>query len=225
MKMPTLKSPIKTVLFDLDGTLLDTAADLGMALNDILLQRNLIPLEQTVIRSVAGRGCKGLLKLGLDMDDTHPDYADHCVTLLANYEKYLLQNTAFFPGIEDVLLHLEKKNIPWGIVTNKPQRFTTKILQHLQLDHRAAIVVSGDTLAHSKPHPAPILHACSHIGIIPAECLYIGDAEVDIIASRAAGTSSLVALYGYIEKSENPQLWQADGFIQHPAEIPAWLSS
>jgi 2-phosphoglycolate phosphatase len=218
MKMPALKSAIKTVLFDLDGTLLDTAADLGLALNAILLQRKLAPLDHEAIRASAGRGCKGLLKLGLDMEDTHPEYAQHCVELLANYEKYLLQNTQLFPGMENVLLRLDEKNIPWGIVTNKPQRFTTRILQHLNLARRAACVVSGDTLAYCKPHPEPILHACS------TESLYIGDSEVDIIASRAAGTRALVALYGYILENENPQLWQADGYIQHPAEILSWLS-
>jgi 2-phosphoglycolate phosphatase len=214
---------IKSVLFDLDGTLLDTAADLGQALNDTLVKRQLEPLHLSKIRNNAGRGCRGLLKLGLDMENTHPEYAALCIELLDNYQRHMLTSTQLFPGMDAVLHHLEDNNIPWGIVTNKPHRFTQELIRHLKLETRAACVISGDTLAHSKPHPAPILHACQQIGLTAAHCLYVGDSEIDIIASRAAGSPSLVALYGYIIETENPETWNADGYIHHPHEILTWL--
>jgi HAD superfamily hydrolase (TIGR01549 family) len=193
---------IKAILFDLDGTLLDTASDLGHALNHVLSTRNVSPLDLELIRPAAGRGCKGLLKLGLNIDETHADYSELCKTLQ----------------------HLEKIKMPCGIVTNKPDLYTQKLIAALQLQHRAACIVSGDTLKTNKPHPESILHGIKLLGMQPAECLYVGDSEIDIIASRAAGSPVLAALYGYIPSEETPARWQADGYIKHPREIIEWLA-
>jgi len=207
------------VLFDLDGTLLDTAPDLALALNQLLKAHDRPSLNLTAIRPEAGHGCKGLLKLGLQLDEQHPDYPLRCDEFLHFYERCCLENTRLFVGMDEVLTHLEKNDIPWGIVTNKPARFTTLLLDHLRLAERAACVISGDSLPNSKPHPEPIWHACRLLAKSPSECLYVGDAETDVQASKAAGTFSLAALYGYIPLDEDPYGWQADGYIQRPGEI------
>ena len=214
---------IKAVLFDLDGTLLDTANDLGLALNHLLQEEQLpvIPLE--IIRPAAGSGCKGLLKLGMNMDPDHPQYPEFSQRLLDLYQQHLVQTTNFFPGIENLLAFLEKKMIPWGIVTNKPAKYTDQLVSHLGLNERAGCVISGDTLAQRKPHPLPILHACQLLQHSPENCLYIGDSEIDIQACKAAGTPSLAALYGYIPANDNPLNWGADGYIQHPDELMQWI--
>lgn len=216
-------TPIKAVLFDLDGTLLDTADDLGHALNHVLATKGLAPLPLTQIRPAAGYGCKGLLKLGLNIEHTDTNYSSLSEILLQHYHDHLFDNTRLFAGMEQVLTHLEKMNMPWGIVTNKPVRFTSRLVEKLQLHQRAACVISGDTLKNAKPHPEPLLHACELLGQNPKETLYIGDSEVDVIASKAAGASSLVALYGYIPAHVNPQSWKADGYIQQPQEILNWI--
>ncbi|MDR3477501.1 MAG: phosphoglycolate phosphatase [Gammaproteobacteria bacterium] len=218
------KQIAKGILFDLDGTLLDTAVDLSQALNRILQARGLAPLSLPVIRPSVGRGCKGLLKLGLNMDEDHPEYLGLCDELLGYYEEHMFDTTQLFPGMESILTHLENTGIPWGIVTNKPGRFTAELLKRLKLNDRANCVISGDTLANRKPHPEPVLRACELLNQKPGECLYVGDAEIDIIASKAAGTPVVVAMYGYIASDEDPKTWNADGYIHHPAEIMEWLS-
>lgn len=214
---------IKAVLFDLDGTLLDTAEDLGRALNSFLSTRKEPPLSISQIRPMAGSGCKGLLKLGLDMDEHHPDYRSSCEELLALYQHHLFDTTQLFPGMAEVLACIEKNGLPWGVVTNKPAKFTDQLMGHLKLVQRAGCVISGDTLKNHKPHPEPILHACQILQQHPSDCLYIGDSKVDVVACKAAGSISLAALYGYIPANDDPATWQADGYIQHPSEIIRWL--
>jgi len=218
------KLPIKAVLFDLDGTLLDTANDLGIALNRLRASHAETDLPLELIRPAAGKGCKGLLKLGLNMEESHPDFAQFSDKLLDYYLEHLLDTTRLFAGMELVLEYLENANIPWGIVTNKPGKFTQKLVDGLQLSSRAGCIISGDTLPNRKPHPEPILHACKLLQHQPADCLYVGDAEIDMIASKMAGTASLVALYGYISEEDKPHSWQADGYIQRPTDILAWIS-
>lgn len=213
----------QAILFDLDGTLLDTAGDLGNALNSILQNHALPALPLTKIRPSAGRGCKGLLKLGLNVEEHDPRYPKLCEQLLNFYEDSLLHTTQLFPGMEKVLNHLEVHAIPWSIVTNKPEKYTLKILNGLKLAERAHCIISGDSLPNRKPHPEPILHACKLLQTEPQHCLYVGDSEVDIIASKAAGMPVIAALYGYIPHEENPHLWNADGYIHQPVEIMNWL--
>ncbi len=216
---------INAVLFDLDGTLLDTAYDLGLALNHLLQEQQLPALPFDLIRPAAGSGSRGLLKLAMQMgpeDHRYPVLSDR---LLALYQHYLTETTQLFPGMETTLDFLEKNAIPWGIVTNKPAKYTDPLIMHLQLDKRAMCVISGDTLSKSKPHPEPILHACQLLQQRPEHCLYIGDSAIDIQACQAAGSPSLAALYGYIPAEDDPLTWGADGYIHHASEIIPFLKT
>ncbi len=214
---------INAVLFDLDGTLLDTANDLGLALNHLLQDNQLPQIPYENLRPAAGSGCRGLLKLGMNIDPDDHRYPTLSEQLLELYQHYLVKTTHFFPGIETVLDYLEKNSIPWGIVTNKPAKYTDQLIRHLQLDKRAGCVISGDSLANHKPHPEPILHACRLLQEKPGNCLYVGDSRIDIEACKAAGSPSLGALYGYIPPAEDPLTWGADGYIQHASEIISWI--
>lgn len=216
---------IRAVLFDLDGTLLDTAPDLGFALNELRRAHHLDAIPLSVFRPIAGLGTRALLKLAFDIEERDPNYANLREDFLALYQKHLADTTKFFPHIETVLTHLDQQEIPWGIVTNKHSQFTTKLLKALHFDHRPLCVIAGDSLPTFKPHPAPILHACELLKQHPSNCVYIGDTAIDVTASKAAGTVSLVALYGYIAEEENPYAWQADGYVKEPLEIIDWLPS
>jgi 2-phosphoglycolate phosphatase len=218
-----VKNSIQAVLFDLDGTLLDTSGDLTSALNSVLAQHKMAALPHAKTRPIVGQGTKGLFKLALNMDENHPEYAGLCTEFLEFYFKAACVSTAFFPGVEEVLAYLENNNIPWGIVTNKPGRFTAVIVENFALHKRTTCIISGDTLAKAKPHPEPLLHACKILGFKPESCLFVGDAEIDILASKAAGIPVLAALYGYISPEENPASWNADGYINHPSEVIEWL--
>jgi HAD superfamily hydrolase (TIGR01549 family) len=143
---------------------------------------------------------------------------------LAFYQQNIATHTRLFDGMHEVLNTLEKSNIRWGVVTNKPSRFTEPLLKALDLTHRAACIVSGDTLEKKKPHPEPILHACDIVGCNPHEAVYVGDAPRDIEAGKRAGTKTLVALFGYISEQQQPQHWGADGFVKTPRDIVSWLS-
>lgn len=214
---------IDSVLFDLDGTLLDTAPDMVHALNIIRQEYGMPELQLRLIRPYVGHGAKMLLKLGFGVDETSHDYSILLEKLLNAYDECLTRSTILFPQMSAVLDHLEAKNIPWGIVTNKPARFTLNTLHALDLSRRSGCIICGDTLTNRKPHPEPILHACNILQRSPATTLYVGDAATDVIASKAAGTKSLVALYGYIGAEEDPYDWKADGYIKNPAEIIDWL--
>ena len=214
---------IDTVLFDLDGTLLDTAPDMALALNMLRNQHGLADLPLSVIRPSVGYGSRALLKLGFNIDETHEKYPKLLEEFFAAYDKCLALSTALFPEMSSVLSHFDEKNIPWGIVTNKPARFTHGLLDALDLTQRCAVIICGDTLNNRKPHPEPILHACKLLQRAPETTLYIGDTITDVQASKAAGTRSLVALYGYIGAEEDPYTWEADGYIEKAGEIIPWI--
>lgn len=214
---------IKAVLFDLDGTVADTAPDLGAALNHTRATRGLSPLPLASIRPQASHGSKGLLKLGLGIDTDHPDFIPLRDIFLDYYEHNICVHTTLFDGINELITELEQQNIIWGIVTNKPERFTAPLMKELQLDQRAAVIVSGDTCEHSKPHPAPMLHACKHIGIDSTECIYLGDDLRDIQAAHAANMRGYIAAYGYIDPHINLNDWQADGEINHPSLLKSFI--
>ena len=215
----------RAVLFDLDGTLLDTAADLGAALNALLQEEGLPPLPMSAIRPAAGNGCRGLLRLGLQITTTDPRYPAFCERLLDLYEKHMLCQTNLFTGMAETLQFLDEQAIRWGIVTNKPQRYTLPLMQHLTLDTRAHCIISGDTLPFRKPHPAPILHACQLLAAPPETTLYIGDMKTDVEASRLAGVAPLTALYGYIPVGERPEEWPAAGYLNKPTDLIDWLTT
>lgn len=213
------------ILFDLDGTLLDTAPDLGDALNMQRGEHKLDPIPHERIRPVVSHGSPALLKLGFGIEPNDSRYASMRIRLLEIYQGLLNRRTSIFPGIEQALLGIEERGLPWGIVTNKPGALTEPLLQTFRLQQRAACVVSGDTTPRRKPHPDQLLHACTLLSCSPAEGVYIGDAQRDVQAAHAAGMRALVALYGYIDTDERPVEWQADGMVRHPQEILPWLDA
>ncbi len=214
---------MKAVLFDLDGTLADTAPDLGHALNLQRERHGLPPLAQEIIRPYASHGTVGLFDIGFGLTPQDTRFAPMREEYLALYTANLCLHTTLFPGMAELLDELEGKGIAWGVVTNKPARFTNPLLEQLGLIGRAASVISGDTCSHPKPHPEPLLCAAREIGVAPQSCLFVGDAERDIEAARAAGMPALVAAYGYLGENDKPETWRAQSIIDSPAEIMRFL--
>lgn len=216
---------IKAVLFDLDGTFADTAPDLAAALNQVLEEEGHNPLPYEVIRPVVSHGGIALIRLGFNLDEQHIDFERLKKRFLTIYENNISVLTTLFEGMDDLLKKLDEKHIAWGIVTNKPAWLTNPLMQQLGYSNKAATIVSGDTTKERKPHPEPLFYACREIGCQTSECIYIGDAERDIIAGNKAGMITLTALFGYIEKDDKPEQWGADAMIQHPDEIEAYLET
>ena len=214
---------IKAVLFDLDGTVADTAPDLGHALNRMLLARGLDALPITLTRTEASAGSRGLLRLGFNIQPSDDGYESMRDEFLDNYTERLCHDTVLFPGMAELLNELEARNLPWGIVTNKPARFTQPLTQLLELTQRAACVISGDETAHAKPHPEPLLAASQKIAVTPSECIYLGDDLRDVQASLAAGMLPIVANYGYLGNGQPPETWGAKHLIDHPQDLLTYL--
>jgi len=214
---------IKTVLFDLDGTLADTAPDLADALNYVLRRNNKPILAFEEIRPVVSHGGIALIKLGFNINQDHPDFESLRQQLLDYYLKNIAAKTKLFDGMERLLMQIELNDMNWGVVTNKPSWLTDPLMQALKLDSRAACIVSGDTLKERKPHPAPLLHACSIARSDFHQCVYIGDAERDITAGNEAGMQTIIALFGYIRAEDTPDDWGADYMFNSPDEIASWL--
>jgi N-acetyl-D-muramate 6-phosphate phosphatase len=210
---------LRTVLFDLDGTLLDTAPDLAHALNQVLIARGREPLPFERIRPVVSHGGKALVELGFGPDDGSPAFAELRRQFLDLYRANLARETRLFPGMTAVLEGIQARGLNWGVVTNKPAWLTEPLLRELDLHEQAACVVSGDSLPERKPHPAPMLHACRLAGSEAPQCLYVGDAQRDIEAGRNAGMHTLVALFGYIQQEDRPETWGADGAVNTALEI------
>ena len=216
---------IRTGLFDLDGTLLDTAPDLADALHAVLAENRRVPLPYEEIRGVVSHGGMALIRLGFDISPDDPDFEPLRQRLLDIYLANIANRTRPFPGMTELLVELERRGLNWGVVTNKPGWLTDPLLRQLDLYDRAACVVSGDTLSERKPHPAPMLHACSRTGSLPAQCVYVGDAERDIEAGRNARMHTLVALFGYFMADDRPLEWLADGSISQPLDLLEWLDT
>ena len=214
---------MRTVLFDLDGTLADTAEDLADALNGVLQQRSLKPIPFELIRPVVSNGADALIHLGFGVSPGDDDYPGIREDLLTIYRNNIANKTRLFPGMADVLDSIENSGRNWGIVTNKPSWLTAPLIKALNLHERAVCIVSGDTTAKRKPDPQPMLYASNEAGSQCHECLYVGDAERDIEAGRRAGMKTLTALFGYIGENDNPDTWGADGMINQPSEILDWL--
>ncbi len=214
---------IKTVLFDLDGTLADTAPDLADALNAVLLNngKDALPFEQ--IRPVVSHGGMALVSLGFGFEPEHPEFEPLRQQLLQLYAGNIANKTRLFPGMAELLNSIESTGMNWGVVTNKPAWLTDPLLDALQLSQRAVSIVSGDTLAERKPHPSPLLYACEQAGSQGFECVYVGDAERDIVAGHQAGMQTIVALFGYIGTEDRPDTWGADALLESPQEIREWL--
>lgn len=214
-----LVSPYKGVFFDLDGTLADTAPDLVAAANQLLIARNLAPKQYEVLRPCASAGARGLIGGAFGIDPEHPDFIPLRDEFFANYEKALLVNSVLFEGVDHLLDQLDNAKLPWGIVTNKSERFTNPLTDLMGLRHRAVSTVSGDTTAYSKPHPEPILHAARIANIDPSSSVYVGDDIRDIVAGKAAGMKTIAAAYGYCGCEEPPEAWGADYLVRHPKEL------
>ena len=210
---------MSVVLFDLDGTLVETAQDLGAALNIQLIRHGKVPLAQETIRPIASHGSRGLLALGFGLSMSDANFIKMRDEYLAIYDEVLTDSPTLFDGMDAVLNTLESKGIAWGIVTNKPRRFTEPIMKAMGLDKRAGCVICGDDAAQPKPHPATLLMACDALQAEPKDCIYIGDAARDIEAGIAAGMKTAVALYGYLSGSDTPAEWGADYLISTPKEI------
>lgn len=211
------------VLFDLDGTLADTAPDLAFALNETLKHFGRQALPYEAIRPVVSHGGVALIRLGFGIDTDNPDFEAYRQFLLDVYQNNICKHTRLFDGMDEVLNYLETSNIPWGIVTNKPSWLTDPLMDAMQLTQRAACIVSGDTCEQKKPHPMPIHHACEQAGVIASDCYYVGDAARDIEAGRTAGCTTITALFGYIDENDNPAHWHADHMIETPLDVIALL--
>jgi N-acetyl-D-muramate 6-phosphate phosphatase len=214
---------IKAVLFDLDGTLADTALDLGHALNRQRIARGLSALPIALIRTEASAGARGLLGLGFSIKPGDSGYDAMRAEFLDFYAEHLCRETSLFPGIAELLDQLDDRQLPWGIVTNKPARFTIPLMQELGLSQRAACVISGGDTTHSKPHPEPLLTASSAMAISPDECIYLGDDIRDVQASLAAGMEPVIAKYGYLGSVSPPESWGARYLIDQPQELLGYL--
>jgi len=219
-----MKKHYTTVLFDLDGTLLDTAPDLANALNAVMRANGRPSLPFEFIRPVVSHGGNALIELGFGLKPGDAGFEPLRQQLLDYYENNIAQQTRLFPGMDTVLDTIESRGLKWGVVTNKPGWLTDPLMAALHLTGRAAGIVSGDTLKERKPHPAPLLHACRLIGAEPRHCLYVGDAERDIQAGQNAGMTTLVALFGYLLDTDRPENWGATALVREPRDIIAWLS-
>ena len=214
---------LEAVLFDLDGTLADTAPDLARTVNLMREKRGLdhVPLEQ--LRPHVSSGARGMICSAFTMGTDHPDYAAMRTEFLDVYAENLCIGSRLFPGMDALLDALESSGLKWGVVTNKFERLTHPVLAGLGLAGRAGVVVGGDTCPRPKPFPDSLLHAASVLGVDPGRTLYIGDDERDVQAARAAGMPVIVAGYGYLGEGRAPALWGADAIVQSAAEIEAWV--
>jgi phosphoglycolate phosphatase len=218
------RSAPDTILFDLDGTLADTAPDLAFALNTLRAEQGLNLLAYDAIKWCVSEGTPALLRLGFGLTPADPGFETLRGRFLEIYAANLARETRLFAGFPEVLDSLDQRHAVWGVVTNKPAWLTEPLLQALGIAHRAACIVSGDSTANRKPHPEPLLHAAKLCGVAPERCVYLGDSVNDIRAGRAAGMTALVAMFGYIHPEEDVDGWGAHGTIAHPQAVFEWLN-
>jgi phosphoglycolate phosphatase len=214
---------IQAVFFDLDGTLIDSAPDLGAAADKIRTDRGLASLPQALYRPMAGAGARGMLQVALGLSPEHPEFEAAREAFFTNYQNCLTQRTRAFPGVAELLLSLRARQLAWGIVTNKSKRFTEPLVQDMPLLAQAHTVVSGDTTAHAKPHPEPLFEAARRLGVAPEHCVYVGDDERDVQAGLAAGMKTVVATYGYLGQGAPFADWGAHAHIDLPIQLLSLL--
>lgn len=215
---------LSCVLFDLDGTLVDTAPDLIACLNRALNDHGFDTVAAEIVKPFISYGAVAMINA------SQPAISDRIKldileTMLNHYQDNIAEYTVFFPGMADTLDAIEAQGLKWGVVTNKRERFTNPLMAALKLSDRAACIISGDSTANPKPHPEPMLAACKQAEVNPQECVYIGDARHDITAGLSANMKTLVALYGYIKPGDAPETWGADALIQSPGQISIWIDS
>lgn len=210
---------IRAVLFDLDGTLIDSAPDLGAAADKMRTDRGLPSLPYELYRPLAGAGARGMLKVAFEITPEHQDFMALREEFFSNYEASLTARTYVFEGVQELIIRLQSLGMPWGVVTNKMARFTDPLTRAMPLFSTAATIVSGDTTPHAKPHPAPLFEAAKQINMAPEFCLYVGDDERDIAAGRAAGMPTVAATYGYLGEKTDVTSWGADLHIDSPIKL------
>lgn len=213
----------RALLFDLDGTLADTAPDLAAAVNHLRTSRGMLPTPYEMLRPVASAGARGLIGVAFGMTPVDPDYDALRTDFLDRYAANIADNTTLFDGVTALLLHLQEQSLQWGIVTNKPARFTDALVPQIGLE-LAGCVISGDTTAHAKPHPEPLLEAARRLNLAPEDCWYVGDDLRDIAAGKAAGMPTIAAAWGYCGNSE-PLTWNADAIVLHPLDLLTMLDA
>lgn len=218
------KSSLQAVLFDLDGTLIDSAPDLGAAADKMRTDRGLPSLPLADYRPMAGAGARGMLSIAFGLTPESSEFPKLREEFFRNYEVRMLLDTHVFAGVAELIDELDAQGLPWGIVTNKASRFTDPLVTAIPKFVTARAVVSGDTTPHAKPHPEPLLEAARRLNVDPARCIYVGDDERDIVAGRAAGMRTLAATYGYMGANADATLWRADGCVESPLEVLQWLN-
>ena len=215
---------VKAVLFDLDGTLIDSAPDLGAAADKMRVDRGMPSLPLAAYRPMAGAGARGMLGIGFGMTPESEGFDAMREEFFRNYERCMTERTYAFDGVPELISALESAPLHWGVVTNKSMRFTDPLTRQMPLFAKAAAVVSGDTTPHAKPHPEPLFEAARRMGIAPEHCIYVGDDERDIQAGAAAGMSTVSATYGYLGAHSDVSSWNAHASINSPVELLQWIA-
>ena len=210
---------IRCVLFDLDGTLIDSALDLALAADEMRVARGMPSLPATAYRASAGSGARGMLAVAFGLTPHHQDFAALREESLDRYERRLTRLTRPFEQVEELLATLNHRGVAWGVVTNKHRRFTLPLTATMPMFRRAGVIVSGDSTPYSKPHPTPILEAMRQLDVEAGDCLYVGDDERDMLAGRAAGVATVAASYGYLGPDASIERWPADAVIHRPADL------
>ncbi|MGR8940617.1 MAG: HAD family hydrolase [Gammaproteobacteria bacterium] len=218
-------SPLACVLFDLDGTLIDTAPDLMRCLNHALSRHGFAEVGTETIKPFISFGPRAMISASLAAPSAPAIEAALLETMLDCYERHIADHSVFFTGIEDTLAAIEAQGLKWGVVTNKRERFTNPLMTAMNLSGRTACIISGDTTGNEKPHPEPMLAACRLAGVPPEQCVYIGDACHDIAAGKNARMKTLAAGYGYLKPGDRPETWGADAVIESPAQITDWIGA
>lgn len=216
---------VKAVLFDLDGTLVDSAPDLGAAADAMRVKRGLPSLPLEHYRHMAGAGARGMLGVAFGMLPDHVEFGAMREEFFVNYEQCLTQRTHAFDGVEKMIASLTARQLPWGVVTNKSERFAVPLMQAMPLFESSGALVCGDTTPHAKPHPEPLLEAARRLGLAPHQCMYVGDDERDIVAGLAAGMTTVAATYGYLGAKADTREWGAHAAIHTPLDLLTLLQA